>query len=40
MECERATVLLSGMIDSALGPIARLPRAPPRHRLQRVRGQA
>ena len=23
MECERATVLLSGMIDSALGPIAR-----------------
>ena len=24
MECERATVLLSGMIDSALGPIARL----------------
>jgi anti-sigma factor RsiW len=24
MECERATVLLSGLIDSALGPIARL----------------
>jgi hypothetical protein len=23
MECERATVLLSGVIDSALGPIAR-----------------
>lgn len=23
MECERTTVLLSGMIDSALGPIAR-----------------
>ena len=23
MDCERATVLLSGMMDSALGPIAR-----------------